>query len=158
MNAVLKPRTATYALESIESVWDEIHPLLEAHYVEIAHYPDIALAPDYAYYRNAQRLGKLRIFTSRVGGRLVGYAIFFVNTHHHYKESLQAQQDILFVLPDYRGGLVGAKLIRYAEDLLREEDVQVVMHHCKKAHDLGPLFERLGYELMDMIYVRRLDR
>lgn len=158
MNAVLKPRTATYALESIESVWDEIQPLLEAHYVEIAHYPDIALAPDYGRYRTAQRLNKLRIFTARVGGRLVGYAIFFLDHHHHYKESFQAQQDILFVLPDYRGSMVGARLIRYAEDLLREEEVQVVLHHCKAKHDLGPLFERLGYELMDLIYVRRLDR
>jgi hypothetical protein len=49
-------------------------------------------------------------------------------------------------------------LIRYADMQLKEDGVQVVYHHSKVAHNIGPLLERMGYEAVDLIYAKRLDK
>jgi hypothetical protein len=35
--------------------------------------------------------------------------------------------------------------------------VQVVYHHAKRTNRVGELLERLGYELVDEIYAKRLE-
>lgn len=147
-----------FGLERIIEVFGEIKPLLQAHWAEIAHYPDIPLDPDYDRYVQAERNGQLRIFTARHDGKLVGYAIYGVTRGLHYKGSLIAVQDILFVTPAFRRGRIASRLIDHVHAHLRAEGVQVVVDHVKAAHPaLGRLLERKGSELMDQIYTRRLD-
>lgn len=158
VNAALKPLPrVTYGVETIAEVIAEIIPLLDAHWDEIAHFRDIPLSPDWARYRMAENARALRIFTARADGALVGYAIFFVMRAPHYNV-VQADQDILFLLPEYRRGLTGLALIKHADKELKHEGVTIVMHHVKAAHDFGPLLEHLGYEPVDRLYAKRLDR
>lgn len=152
------PAAIAYGIERFPDAWPELKPLLELHWREIAHYLDIPLDVDEAFYRGVDAAGALRIFTVRAGGALVGYAVFFVKHNPHYQGSLQAVQDVLFLHPAFRNGSVGARLIRHADEQLRDEGVQAVYHHVKRAHNFGPLLERMGYELVDLIYARRLDR
>lgn len=112
-----------FGRERIIEVFGEIKPLLEMHWVEIAHYPDIALDPDYDHYVQAERKDMLRIFTARLGHELIGYAIYFVMPGLHYRKSLQAQQDILFLLPQHRKGRLGLRLIRHADEQLDRKSV-----------------------------------
>ncbi len=140
-----------------EGLLDELFPLLEAHYKEIAHYKDIPLSPDLALYEIAYKTGMLRIYTARRGKSIVGYSVFFVRPHGHYKTSLQAVQDILFLSPSERGKMLGARLIRFSDERLKEIGVQAVYHHVKESHNFGPLLERLGYQQVERIYTRRLD-
>ncbi|HXF44847.1 MAG TPA: GNAT family N-acetyltransferase [Burkholderiaceae bacterium] len=147
------------ARERAPDLWPEIMPLLQAHYREIATFQDIALDPDVDAYNTAEAAGLLRCFTARRGGVIVGYAIFLVRTSVHYRQSLQAVEDVLFVDPRYRGTLIGWRLVRYAERALAAEGVQVVSHHVKLTHPaLGQLLARLGYMPIETIYVKRLDR
>ena len=104
-----------------------------------------------------QNAGKLRVFTARDAGRLVGYAVFTVDFAVHYSTSLQAIQDVLFLLPAYRNAGNGGQLISYCDHVLRGEGVQCVIQHVKRAHDFGPLLSVLGYEPIETIYVKRLD-
>lgn len=148
-----------FARETMEEVVGEIQPLLLKHWQEIAHYQDIALDPDYGRYAAMERSGVLRIFTARDSGTLVGYGIFCVAPGLHYRQSKQAVCDILFVDPEHRRGLgVASALLRHCESALNLEEVQVVYHRTKAAHDFGNLLERLGYELVDRTFARRLDR
>ena len=135
----------------------EMIPLLYKHYKEIAHYQDIELDPDYEQYLKIQELGMIRVFTARdeINSSLIGYSVFFVRNNLHYKNSKQAVQDILFLHPERRG--VGGKLIDFADTMLTSEGVQVVYHHVKKEHNFGKLLERKRYELIDLIYGKRLD-
>ena len=132
-------------------------PLLQAHWREIAHYQDIELKPDVETYARLQAAGQLRCYTARDSGRLIGYVVFFVRPNPHYATSLQAHQDVLFVALDYRKGMVGVRLIRFAEQRLKAEGVQVIYHHAKRTNKVGELLKRLGYELVDEIYAKRLD-
>ena len=146
-----------FARETLSSIKDEIEPLLELHWREIAHYQDILLEPDWAAYFRAEELGLARFYTARDDqGYLIGYIVFFLRFNIHYKSSLQASQDILFIHPERRG--FGAKFIAWCDDQLKLEGVQAVYHHVKQAHNFGPLLERLGYSLVDLIYAKRLDK
>lgn len=142
-----------FARELVSDVEDEIKPLLSAHWQEIAHYLDIPLDPDWEFYRTAKTI---RVYTARANRVLVGYAVFFISPNRHYKASIQAVQDILFVLPEYRGR-TGFRLIRYCDEQLKLEGAQVVYQHVKVKHDFGPLLKTLGYEPVDIIHAKRLD-
>lgn len=149
----------TFARELISSLWSELTPLLVAHYREIAVWQDIDLKPNFPFYEKLEELGKFRFYTARLDGALIGYAGFFVQHSHHYMDSLQAQQDIVFVHPDHRGSLIGFHMLRYAEADLKAFGVQAVMHHVKLAHPaLGTLLEHMGYYATERIYAKRLDK
>lgn len=142
------------------ALFEEMLPLLLIHYHSVAHYQDIEFSPDYEYYLKLADIGLLRIFTARedVSNEMLGYAVFFVRPNLHYKTSIQAVQDILFIHPEARG--FGARFITWCEDALRAEGVQAVYHHVKAKPELNfsPLLERLNYQLVDLIWAKRLDK
>lgn len=157
----LATKTLTsFRIESVsDALWDELLPLLDAHYREVAHFKDIPLAPIRHQYEKIEELGLLKIFTARTtNGTLIGYAAFFVTPHMHYGSSVWANMDVLFLEPSKRGRGIAEALFEYAEGLLKTFGVQVVSQHMKAAHSYGRMLERRGYELMDLIYVKRLDR
>ena len=147
--------------EYSEKLIEEMLPLWKAHYDEIAHFKDIPLDPDLEVYKAIAKAGNLRIFTARQwvvnGIALVGYQVFFLKANPHYKTSLQAVQDILFMDESVRKGLTGYRFVRYCDGKLKDDGIQVVYQHVKSRHDFGHLLERLGYELQDVIYSRRLN-
>lgn len=157
-----------FARETLDAVWSEITPLLVKHWQEIAHYKDIALEPDWEQYLKLEELGLLRVYTAREESeeqtergenytteKLRGYAVFLVRHNPHYKSSLQANQDILFVDPEHRG--LGGQFILWCDEQLKAEGVQVVYQHVKAEHNFGRMLERFGYKLVDLIFARRLD-
>ena len=146
-----------YQPERVSDLWEEAMPLLESHWREVAHYQDIELKPDIETYAKLEATGQLRCYTARDSGRLIGYVVFFVRPNPHYCTSLQATQDVLFLVTQARRGSTGVKLIRYAEQKLKAEHVQVIYHHAKRTNNFGQLLEHLGYELVDEIYAKRLD-
>lgn len=153
----MSTRPIEFHLEPFEHVIAEMMPLLERHFEEISANQDIPLEVDRDGYQKLQDLGTLRIFTARKQGQLIGYSVYFIHHNLHYKSSLQAVQDVLFIDKEHRKGTVGGHLIKWCDNQLRSEGVQVVYHHVKAAHNFGPLLERIGYKLVDLIYARRLD-
>ena len=151
--------TTTVREETLADIWDDMQPLLAQHWREIASYQDIPLSPDRAFYETAERNQSLLIVTARRERELIGYAVFFVTPNRHYSTSVQAVQDVFYVESTSRGALIGRRLIRASEQLLRERGCQVVHQHVKLAHPvLGALLAREGYEPMETIYSKRLDQ
>ena len=151
-------KSTTYQRENFTlELFNEALPLLKKHFDEISAFKDIPLDPDLEGYLKTDEAGMMRCFTMRTADNLlIGYAVFFVRFNPHYKNSLQAVQDIIYVHPAYRGK--GGKFILWCDDQLRAEGIQVVYHHIKAAHNFGPMLERIGYKLVDLIYARRLDQ
>ncbi len=155
------------------ALWQEIQPLLTAHWKEVAFYDDIPLSVDVGAYEASEQSGILRIYTVRkkdhehVGeglsrgaiynGTLLGYAIFFVRPAPHYSQSIQAAEDVIYIDPSVRGG-TGYKFIAWCDEQLASEGTQCVSHHVKLAHDWGKVLERQGYEPVETLWVKRLDR
>ncbi len=153
---VMTEKKLTFNSESYDESIAGIKLLIEAHWEEVTHYPDIPLAPDYERYKELAESGHLRIFTLRKDQELCGYAVFFITPHIHYKETLIAAQDILFLDKKVRGGS-GFKFINWCDQQLKKEGINIVTQHIKAKHNFGKMLERMDYELMDLIYTRRLN-
>lgn len=133
----------------------ELLPLLQKHYDELTLNKDVVeLAPDWARYADIEEAGKLYIFTLRDGPTLVGYSLFFLDTHLHYADLLVASNDVLFVDPAYRKTGDGAKLIQFSEDCLTALGARKITWHVKfnkfvngveQLLDFRPLLHRAGY-------------
>jgi len=144
--------------EKISTLWREVFPLLVEHFKEISANQDIPLQPNIRMYNKLEKMGMFRAYVARIDGELVGYAAYIVNPNMHYQQSLQAVQDVLFLRKEYRKGFAGIRLIKYADEQLLSEGVQIVYHHVKVANDFGPVLERLGYRWIEKIYSKRLDK
>lgn len=144
--------------ERAHDVFEEMKPLFQKHWEEISFYKDIPLDPDFSTYLKMEDAGVLRVFTAREDdGTLVGYQVYFIKHNLHYKSSLQALQDIIFIDPSKRG-MFGAKFIFWAEEQLKSYGVQLVCQHLKVATPKTiELFKRLGYSEIDLIMGKRLD-
>src|SRR5258708_32849001 len=123
--------------EKISDSLEEAKPLLQKHWDEIAFYKDIPLSPDYDLYLKLESAGVVKSFAARNGdGKMIGYAVYLLQKNPHYKESLWAKQDIIFVDPDHRG--MGMFFLRWCDEQLKELGVQVVGQHVTKSHNFGP--------------------
>lgn len=155
---LLSDRITFAEVPMTEALLDAAMPLVEAHYREIAHYADIPLSVDTKLYAQAGAQGMCRVFLFLEEAAMQGYAVFFVKLNMHYATSLQAVQDVLYLAPKWRGQMLGARFIDWCDEQLRKAGVQVVYQHVKDAHDFGATLERLGYERVETIWARRLDR
>lgn len=140
------------AVERFADVIEEIKPLLEEHWKEIATFKeDIPLDPDYDGYRKADEAGSMVIVTARHDGELVGYSIFFLLRHPHYRSTWFAMNDILFVRRDKRGSMTGIRLIKQSETEVwrmvskRGAKLVKISWHLKHSHDFSPVLDSLGY-------------
>jgi len=147
----------TYQEESAQDCLEEIKPLIEMHWEEIAVYKDkIKLNPDFDKYLLLDSMGMLHILTARDDDKLIGYFISFIQPNMHYKDSLFATNDILYIDPVYRKGSVGYKLFKKAEDSLKGIGVDVIIIHSKVNNDFKPLMDKLGYERIEYNYSKHV--
>lgn len=146
----------TYTTEKIKDVIVELAQLTLLHYAESAPYDDIPLKVDWERYKRLEQFDILRLYTMRKSGKLIGYCAFTVGESIEYSDSLQASLSNIFLHPDHRGG--GHKFITYCDEQLKSLGVQVVYHHVKAKNDYGVLLKRLGYDIMNIEYAKRLDK
>jgi len=129
-------------------------PLYEKHWREVCWRPEkFPLAPDHERYRALEKAGALRIYTAREAGILLGYAVFVVTRHLHYRDVLVANNDLLFVDPARRGAWLGVKLLKLARDSLKAEGVQAVSIRMKDEHAWGAIARRVGFEPMEQVWI-----
>lgn len=153
---IADPANITFArASSLREIWAEILPLFQKHWLEIAHFDDIPLNPDTEQYFKIDALDLLHVYVARdEASKLIGYAVYFVTPHLHFKQSLHATQDVLFIDKEHRG--FGMRFIRWCDEQLRAAGVQVVANAVSEANDYSLVLRRMGYKRSDQMYVRRL--
>lgn len=137
------------------SLFNEALPLLREHYKEIARFQDIPLDVDIDQYVALDKAGVIRCYTARGEGELIGYSNYFVRAHPHFKSSIQALSDILYIAPSHRG--FGKSFLLWCEQQLRNEHIQEVYQSVTTQYEFGSLLERIGYIRIDSTYTKRLD-
>ena len=135
---------------------DEFEKLFPEHYEELCVTKDFNYEPDYEAYKRMAEAGMLRCITCRSDERLIGYIIFIVTPHLHYKSCMTAIEDLYFVTKEFRKGRVGIMLFKYAEKVLKERGVQRIVMHTKVHLDNSKLFEYLGYKMTDNVFSKML--
>lgn len=144
----------TFASEQAAAVRPEIYPLLQENWKEVTEsYPDSVLKPNFEFYL---ALGeRLRLFTARVDGMLVGYVVVMVIQHPHRTNDTVGAIDTMYVLPVYRTSGRPKSLLRFAEDSLRDEGVKYLTFSVRTSpHERW--LRGLGYRHTETIMERKL--
>lgn len=146
--------TITYQEEFMSRLnREEFSGLVKEHWEESALHKDkIFLDPNLELYLELESKGQSKLFTVRDEGKLVGYFLVLVFKHLHYQGNTYAQNDVVFVTKEYRKGFTGIKLIKFAEECLKEDGVDVFNINVKKHKDFGPVLERLGFKPVETVY------
>lgn len=97
-------------VEPFISCWGEVFSLTNRHFQELGK----PYHPDYQRYREYWDCGNLFVVTVRDEMKLVGFAMMYVFRSMH-DQGLGAQEDLFYLLPEYRKGWTAAKLLREVE-------------------------------------------
>lgn len=144
-------------IEGYDDLISEIRPLLVEHWAEIAVYKDMALDPDFATYKRAADAGRLVNYAVWDNGNLIGYAIFFLTNHPHYRKTLWARNDLVWLAPQFRNFGVGKALVEFWEADLKARQVDVIHVNSKLAHPaLASLLRAFGYADIEVSHQKRL--
>lgn len=151
--------SVTYQQEFMATVVPDMQSLLEQHWQEIAVNRDkIKLNPDWEAYADLESAGIARAFTARNGGILVGYFVVFCKQNIHYRDHVFAVNDVIYLHPDYRKGMTGVKLIKFAEKCLAEDGVSVLVINTKTHRPFDAVLEHLDFSLTERVYAKYIGR
>jgi len=150
--------TVTYQTEDPAEFIEALKGVLPEHYDELCVTKDFPLMPDYEAYGRLHVAGMLRCITVREDNELIGYALFIVHPHLHFKSCITAFEDIYFLKKEHRKGRVGIRLFQFVEDVLKKEGVHRIIMHTKIHMDNTRLFEYLGYKLTDKLFTKILEK
>ena len=109
-----------------------------------------------ALYQVMEEAKALHITTARLGGELVGYALYLLSPDMHSQGQLTAHSDAFFLAPQQRRGWAGRDLLRAAEEQLRARGVTRLVQTVTPRRKVGPLLHRMGYELVSHQYFKEL--
>jgi GNAT superfamily N-acetyltransferase len=134
----------------------ELHKdLIQKHYEELATNKDVQfLDPDVEHYYAIEDAGVMCNLFMYVGDKLIGYSINIISAHLHYKQMGLAQNDVLFVDPEYRNGKAGLLLIAQTETICKERGASMMHWHAKPNTALDKLLPRIGYMVQDIAYTK----
>jgi hypothetical protein len=143
----------TFQVEPLYPFVYELMDLFKNHYQEIAERTDvIKLDPDLDTYEALVKLDKLEVHTIRDSEKLIGYSLWFITNHIHYKKSITCSSDILFIHPEYRKGMTGVKFIKWSVAKIKEHNPQRIMFHVKDSVDYSAIIKRMGAKHFESIY------
>lgn len=147
----------TFHVEPYSQAIGEMRSIYPEHYLEIAlDQHAIPLDPDYELYLKYEAAGILHVATARNDGDLVGYAIFIVTHHLHYRTSVTAMNDIVYMRKPWRDGLnVGKRFLEFCVASL-PENVQRVFINEKLHQPFGRLLEHMGFKLVEQRWSKLL--
>jgi len=149
----------TFAVEHYDQLVEDLKVLLPAHWAENSVYDDIPLDPDWEIYRKLDDMGSIAAYTVRLGveKHLIGYSIFFVRKHQHYKQHSWAVNDVIWLHPAHRNMGVGRELVRIWELDLADRGIAVVHVNAKTAQPaLGYLLKACGYANIEQGWSKRI--
>ena len=144
-------------LATVDEMLAEAQTLFDEHYEEIARNKHVmVLKPDEETYRKSEEMGTIFILSARQGDKLIGYSVNFVTNHLHYADLKLAQNDLLFISKEHRGGRVGLKLIKETEKHATLLGCKLMLWHAKESTTLAHMLPRLKYGVQDIIFSKEL--
>ena len=143
---MMKFKKETYA-ECVE----DIKPLLEAHWSEVEWGQEqIPLVPVYEAYKVSEDAGLVEFYTMRCrnGDELLGYAVYWIHMHPHHGTTAFANNDMLYVVPEYRHKETKA----FLEFIETELKADVVTYNMKADVPHITLMSDLGMTMTETVY------
>lgn len=131
-------------------MFNEIKDLVGQHHKEAGSIDNLSV--NWELYCALDREGKLKTYTARNKNNLVGYIIFILNEHIRYQHSMVAENDVIYLTPEYRKGLTGYRFIKYAINNIKIL-CDIVTLRLKAKDTSIKLAKRLGFKLTDYSFL-----
>jgi hypothetical protein len=141
-------------IDSLDAIIDDLKALHRAHWAETENYRHSEFKPQYELLFKYWGWKMLRIWGVFDDTRMVGHVTMYITTSMHTGETI-ANEDALYVLPEYRSGY-GAQLCRQMLKDLRRDRIAEAWATCKPATRVGSLLRRLGFSHVADTYLIRL--
>jgi GNAT superfamily N-acetyltransferase len=150
--------TFQYATEEITDRFiEEADALLREMYTTTVASTDI---PEYAFnwskYRNAQHSNIVMLTTARYEEMLVGFALYLVVEHPHHVGTKIGECDAIAINVGLRKNGIGKQLIDFSLDMLRMAGAKFVTHRYRLCYGVEPIFPKLGFRLIEHVYMKDL--
>ena len=135
-----------YRQEFLVTFVPDVLELVERDWLEVQHDSSTSkLDPDWESYKLLEDNKSLYIFTCRDSDKLVGYFTVFILPNLHSKGSTRAVNDAIFLDKPYRKGLVGFKMMKFAESCIRDDGHRMLSVSTTEVKPNDSLMVRLGY-------------
>jgi ribosomal protein S18 acetylase RimI-like enzyme len=139
-------------------VEDDLETMMHAHWRECSKDHDaVPFDPDWLVAYTMERCGTLHCFGLYSDGGLVGYAIFQVSAHLHFKSTRYAFNSGLYVKPECRRGNAGSKLLVESERLLGRMGIKKITYSVPDTSALGPVLKKGGYVPSETYYTKLVN-
>lgn len=153
MREAIQSAKLVFAPESWPEFWRDSQDALKVHWQEIAKDKDLMrLNVNETYYSEAYATGHLLVVTARDRGRLAGYTLWTLHEHPHYQHVICAQDDVHFLLPEYRRGMNGYLLLKNAMRIAKLRGAHYCYVREKDGHEHPAMIKRLGLTKLDITY------
>lgn len=140
--------------ERLRDILAELHPLHEQHWRETEkHRAGLPLDPDYAGMLQREREGRLLQVTLRKDGVLVGNLRMYLGTSIHSGTTF-AEEDTLYIAPDYRGGYTAMRMMKFAECCLLALGVREIRADSKLVNNADKLMRAMRYKPVSIKFVK----
>ena len=113
--------------------------------------------PTFDRYRDYEESGSLFVVTARDQDRLAGFAIMYVFCSMH-DQSLAAQEDFFYLLPEYRRGWNAVHLLSAVERECARRGVTEVHMTVENGNPAGHILSARGYAAEARCYRKSLVR
>jgi hypothetical protein len=143
--------------DRVADVIDLSTALQQEHWEEIARNKHLmVLAPDVDKYRLIEQAGKLFAVLAYDGDEMVGYSVNILDNNLHYRDLVQAQNDVLFVKQSHRAGRLFMRLREATLRMAAARGARLMLWHAKEQTPLADILPRLGCKVQDIIYSEEL--
>jgi GNAT superfamily N-acetyltransferase len=148
----------TFQEETFDEFVEDGMDLVIDHWHDVAlDKDDIPLDPNWDGYAKIFAAGVGHVMTARTEtGELVGYSVCMMVPHLRYKNVKWAEGDVFFLRHDHRKGRAGMQLLMAAEKMMKALGAEKLYQKVKLHKDVGKVFEHLGYNAIERVYVKDL--
>lgn len=165
LSAPAPPKPAlAYQWVSFATMAREYARLFVLMHKELGHHQDESPAdPDFPQYFNLELTGALRFLAVQNYGRLVGFVLCTVGPHIDYSSTRWGSILKIYLLPEFRRGGRGMRMLRMAHEMMRESGVKIVTAASRKSYttergrDVSSLLDFAGYEPIETVCVKVLE-
>lgn len=106
-------------------------------------------------YLETEGAGTLALYTLRDSGKMIGYGLYFITSHHHFKEMTVAHNDVFYLHPSYRGEGVATDFLGKIEDSLTSYKVDTITMTMKIGRS-AKMYEDRDYSPYETVYRKEL--
>jgi GNAT superfamily N-acetyltransferase len=145
--------------EFLEDVVEELNDLILGYYATTNAQEGIPpLRMNWDFYAQLGEADKLAIFTARddEDHNLLGFSMYILGNHPQHAGMPFALCNTLAVDPMYRNQGIGTLLVEAAISYFQGTDVKMLVHGHRTVYDATPLFPKLGFDLIEHIYMRMI--